>query len=96
MNENSQTRRNKLHSRLVKLCVTALMTAIVFWGNTARIIIPISIGGNTAFTLGNIFGVLSGILLGPWWGFLAAGLGPALYDMTNPVYAAEAPLTFLI
>ena len=38
---------------------------------------------------------LSGILLGPWWGGLAAGLGSALYDCTNVLYITEAPITFV-
>ena len=86
---NSKARRH-----LVKLCVAALMTAVVFVGNYLRIVLPISVGGNTAFTLANIFCALSGILLGPWWGFLAAGLGSGLYDLTFPAYVAEAPITF--
>ena len=55
---------------------------------------PISVGGTTAFHLGNIFCALSGLLLGPWLGGLAAGLGSFLYDiMTN--YISECWITFL-
>ena len=79
---------------VLKICVGAMLTALVFAGNYARIVLPLSIGGQTAFTLANILCTLSGLLLGPWWGFAAAGLGSALYDLTNPAYAAEAPLTF--
>lgn len=86
---NSKGRR-----ALLRLCAAAMMTAIVFAGNYLRIVIPISVGGNTAFTLANIFCALSGILLGPWWGFVAAGLGSALYDLTFPAYASEAWITF--
>ena len=39
---------------------------------------------------------LSGILLGPWFGGLAAGLGSAIYDMFNPLFIQEAWLTFLM
>ena len=46
--------------------------------------------------LGNIFCALSGLLLGPGMGGLAAGLGSAIYDMTNPLYIGEAWLTFLM
>ena len=38
---------------------------------------------------------LAGILLGPWWGGLAAGIGSALFDLTNPAYVMDAPITFL-
>ncbi len=77
----------------VRLCVTGLMAAIVFAGNYLRITIPISLGGVTSFTLANILCALSGILLGPCWGFLSAGVGSAIYDLLNPLYIAEAPIT---
>lgn len=86
--------QSKSHQLLVKLCVCAMMTAIVFVGNYLRVTMPVPLGGVTSFTLANILCALSGILLGPWWGFLAAGLGSGLYDLTNPAYVAEAPITF--
>lgn len=79
-----------------KIAVTAMMAALTVVGSAIRITIPISIGGNTSFHLGNILCALSGILLGPWLGGLAAGLGSFLYDMTNPAYIDEAWLTFLM
>ena len=82
------------HGLVGHLCAAALMTAVVFVGNYLRVVLPISVGGNTAFTLANIFCVLAGVLLGPGWGFLASGLGSALYDLFNPAYVAEAPITF--
>ena len=86
---------SKQHEALVKLCTAALMTAIVFAGNYLRITMPVAVGGVTAFTLANILCALSGLLLGPWWGFLSAGLGSFLYDLTNPNYVAEAPITLV-
>lgn len=77
-----------------KLALLGMMTALVFAGNYARIIMPIAIGGRTSFTLANILCCLSGLLLGPAGG-LASGLGSALYDLTNPLYAAECWITFL-
>ncbi len=85
MNQNPST------SRLTHM---GLMTALVFAANYARIVMPVSIGGNTAFTLANIVCCLSGLMLGPGGG-LASGLGSALYDLTNPIYAAECWITFL-
>lgn len=85
--------QSKSHEMLLKLCAAAAMTAIVFVGNYLRVTIPVALGGVTSFTLANILCALSGILLGPWWGFLAAGLGSAFYDLTNPAYVAEAPIT---
>lgn len=84
--------QTKNHQRLLKLCAAAMMTAIVFVGNFLRITMPVPLGGVTSFTLANILCALSGILLGPWYGFLAAGLGSFFYDLTG-VYASEAPIT---
>lgn len=84
---------NKTHQALVKLTAAAMMTAIVFVGNFLRVTIPVAIGGVTSFTLANILCALSGILLGPWYGFLAAGLGSFFYDFTNPSFADEAFIT---
>lgn len=81
-------------NHVLKLCVTALMAALVFWGSWAQIQIP-AIVGFSRFHLGNIMCALSGILLGPWWGGLASGLGSMLFDCTNPAYLPEAPITFV-
>lgn len=78
----------------VKIAVAAVMAALVFWGSQMQIQIP-SVVGFSRFHLGNIMCALSGLLLGPWWGGLAAGMGSALFDMMNPAYIAEAPITFL-
>ena len=75
---------------------TALMADLVAVGSAQRVTLPMDIGGNTSFHLGNIFCALSGILLGPWLGGAAAGLGSAIYDMMNPAYIAECWLTFLM
>ncbi len=87
-------KNRKLTTR--KIVFAALMAALTVVGSGLRITIPISIAGTTAFHLGNIFCALSGILLGPWVGGLAAGLGSAIYDMFNPMYIAECWLTFLM
>lgn len=79
-----------------KIVFAALMAALVTVGSALRITLPLDIGGNTSFHLGNIFCALSGILLGPWLGGAAAGLGSAIYDMMNPAYIAECWLTFLM
>lgn len=83
------------HKKLLRLVLTALLVALVFCGSKLEIILPLSVGGNSRFHLGNIMCALSGILLGPWWGGLAAGLGSALYDCTNVLYITEAPITFV-
>ena len=78
-----------------KIVLTALMAALTIVGSAIRITMPIDIAGTTSFHLGNSMCALSGILLGPWLGGLAAGLGSFLYDMTNPAYIDEAWITFL-
>ena len=78
-----------------KIVFTALMAALTVAGSAIRVTLPVDIAGTTAFHLGNIMCALSGILLGPWLGGLAAGLGSAIYDMMNPLYISEAWITFL-
>lgn len=84
MNRNDKTRKTVL---------VALMAAVVVAGSAARIVLPIDVGGTTAFHLGNITCALAGLLLGPIGG-LAAGIGSALYDLFNPLYVMEIPFTF--
>lgn len=84
--------KKKLDLRTI--CMLGLLTAVCFAGNYARIKLPMAIGGTSAFTLGNITCVLSGLLMGPIGG-LASGLGAALYDCMDPAYLMEAPLTFI-
>lgn len=79
-----------------KVVFTALMAALTVAGSALRITLPLEIAGTASFHLGNIMCALSGILLGPWYGALAAGLGSALYDMMNPLYISEAWITFLL
>ena len=79
-----------------KVVFTALMAALVCVASAIRIVIPVAIGDSTAFHLGNIFCALSGILLGPWLGGAAAGLGSLIYDVVfYPAYISECWITFL-
>lgn len=85
---------NRRYSMLVKLCVTAMMAALVALSSKFQIQIP-AIAGFTRFHLGNTMCALSGILLGPWWGFAAAGLGSMFFDLFDPIYITEAPITLV-
>ena len=76
-----------------KIVLVALLAALTTAGSALRITLPINIAGTTSFHLGNILCALSGILLGPWLGGLAAGMGSAIYDMMNPLYISEAWIT---
>lgn len=78
-----------------RIVLTALMAALTVVGSAIRVTMPVDIAGTTSFHLGNIMCALSGLLLGPWFGGLAAALGSAIYDLTNPLYIAESWITFL-
>ena len=79
-----------------RIVFTALMAALTCVGSMVRIVIPMDIGGSTAFHLGNIFCALSGILLGPWMGGAAAGFGSLIFDVIfYPAYISECWITFL-
>ena len=86
--------RSKSRRALTMLCMAAVMAALVAAGSKAEIQIP-SILGTDRFHLGNVMCALSGLLLGPWWGALAAGLGSAIFDLFDPLRIMEAPITFL-
>lgn len=85
MNRSFSTRR---------LALLGMLAALVFAGNYARIVLPLSIGGQTSFTLANIFCCLSGLLMGPVGG-LASGIGSFLYDLTDPRFIDGCWITFL-
>jgi len=88
--------KNKNRNLVLKICVVAMMAALVAVGsNIPNIQIPSPLGTNR-FHLGNVMCALSGLLLGPWWGGLASGLGSALYDLLfDPTRFTEFPITFV-
>lgn len=85
--------KQKISTR--RIALAGLLAALTMVGSNLRVIIPVSIGGTSAFHLGNIMCALSGILLGPWLGGTAAGLGSMLFDLTNPAYVSDCWITFL-
>lgn len=77
-----------------KMAWVGLLSALVFVASL--ISIPISTGiDNTRIHLGNVMCLLSGMMLGPIGGGLAAGIGSFFFDLTNPLYISTAPLTFI-
>lgn len=71
-----------------------IMAALVYVTSAfLQIHIPTAIG-STRLHMGNVLCLLSGLLLGPLQGGLAAGIGSMFFDLTNPVYIASAPFTF--
>lgn len=88
----------KMKSQLTvkKIVLAALLAALTAVGSAIRVMVPADLTGTSAFHLGNIMCALCGILLGPWLGGLASGLGSALYDiLLNPAYISECWITFL-
>ncbi len=71
-----------------------IMAAAVYV-TSAFIQIPIPTAiDNTRLHVGNVMCLLSGMLLGPLQGGLAAGIGSMFFDLTNPAYITSAPFTF--
>ena len=87
---NESTSRNKI----LKLVLAALMAALVAVFSKLQIQIP-AIIGVSRFHLGNVMCALSGILLGPWWGGLASGVGSAIFDLFDPIHIADFPITLI-
>lgn len=80
---------------LKQMTLTGLMAAAVYVAS-ALLQLPIpTVIDNTRLHMGNVMCLLSGLLLGPWQGGLAAGVGSMFFDLTNPAYIASAPFTFL-
>lgn len=88
-------KKNKnLNMSIHKLCLIGLMAALVFISTFFSIQIPIP-GLNVMIHLGNVFCILSALLLGPISGGCAAGIGSFFYDLTNPLYISSAPFTLI-
>lgn len=81
------------NSKMIKkTIVAALLTALTFVGT---MIIQIPTGTNGYIHIGDCFVILCGYILGPFWGFVAAGVGSALTDIATS-YFFWAPGTFII
>lgn len=80
---------------LKQMTLTGLMAAAVYVASAfLQVPIPTAID-STRLHMGNVMCLLAGLLLGPWQGGLAAGVGSMFFDLTNPAYIASAPFTFL-
>lgn len=85
--------KKNTNEMIIKKTVTAaLLTALTFVGT---MIIQIPTGTNGYIHIGDCFVILCGYILGPIWGFLAAGIGSALTDVATS-YFFWAPGTFII
>lgn len=80
---------------LYKTVAIGLMTALVFVVSKF-ISIPVPNGVFVSrIHLGNAMCLLAGLLFGGMNGGLAAGLGSAVFDLTDPVYLLSSPFTFV-
>ncbi len=79
-------------NKIITLVAAALMAALTCTA-TVVVAIPSPIGG--FIHPGDGFVILSGVILGPFFGGLAAGIGSMLADLILG-YSAYAPATFII
>lgn len=78
--------------KIRKLVLAALLAALVC---VATMVVQIPSPMQGYVNLGDCFVLLSGWLLGPWYGAAAAGIGSMLVDLLG-VYAHYAPGTLII
>lgn len=78
--------------KVQKLVVSALMAALTY---VATMVVQIPSPMNGFVNLGDCFVLLSGWLLGPWWGAAAGGIGSMLADLLLG-YGHYAPGTLVI
>ncbi len=77
------------------MAVVGVMAAICFVV-TYFIKIPVPTpAGQVMIKLANAFCLLAGVLFGGVRGGLAAGIGSMFYDLLDPVYITDAPLTLI-
>lgn len=81
------------NNNLKRLVLAALFVALACVA-TMSIRIPTP-GTNGYIHPGDVIVILSGVILGPVWGFLAGGIGSALSDLIGG-YFMYVPVTFVI
>lgn len=79
---------------LSDVVLVGVLSAVVFVSNYLQIPIP-TIGPVSRIHFANTFCLLAAMLLGGLRGGLAAGIGSMFFDLLNPLYIADAPITFL-
>lgn len=77
-----------------EMAMIGVLAALVFAASYISFPIP-TVVDNTRLHLGNVMCLLSGLLLGPVPGGLAAGIGSLFFDLTNPLYIKDAPFTLV-
>ena len=82
----------KKRNETIRMLVLSAMFAALCCVTTMLVQFP-TVAGYT--NIGEGMCLLSGLVLGPWYGFFAAGIGSALADLISG-YAYYVPATFLI
>lgn len=77
----------------VNIALTGLMGALVLVGTYLNVPVPV-LGDRTMIGLGNVFCILSGLILGPVYGGAAAGIGSFIFDLVGG-WASSAPFTLV-
>ena len=77
-----------------EIVLIGLMAALCFVGTYLHIDVPTPLG-KVMLHFGNVFCLLSGMLLGGVRGGLAAGIGSMFYDLIDPIYISESWITFI-
>ena len=84
------------NKKILKLTMTALMTALCYISfKYLQIKIPTP-AGFTSFHLGNTFCVLAALLLGGPIGGVAGAIGMGIGDLLDPAYVIVAPKTLIL
>lgn len=85
----------KKYFNVRNIALTGILAAAIFV-LTKFVSIPIpSPLGKTALSVGNAMCILAALLFGPITGGLAAGIGNALVDLSDPAWAPEFWITFI-
>lgn len=79
---------------IYRVALTAVFAALVFVASIISVPVPAAFG-MTRIHLGNIFCLLSGFVLGPIGGGLAAGIGSGWYDVIIYGDILSAPFTLV-
>lgn len=81
-----------MRQSLQKVILIGLFAALVFTSTMLRVELPLTY---TMVHCGNIVCIVCGVLLEPLYAGLAAGLGSFLFDLSNPLFIASAPFSFI-
>ena len=81
-----------MHNKTRKVVLSAMFAALIC---VATMIIKIQLTPNGYINLGDGVVMLSGFVLGPLYGFLAAGIGSALADLLSG-FVVYIPATFVV